>query len=832
MSADVNAGGSRKHSVVLDLTRIEDLNTTKKIFLNIRDDYTVSALVNTRSVSEYEFDAQKMYNLYGYASMDFRNNTFINYSIDLARTNETYLDKKNENRYLNYKYANHYPLPKSNWNKFSRFKIDFDLYEYSVGHIITHDFYSFLSIFDSTIPYNYNIFLKLDNSNYKDFKTNNPKSIEYVDDKPVKYHGRNIYIDRDFLYLKINDVIELNAYGEIASKYMVRELDGSSERHINLKGAFSLCNTHAYLLNNPTNRLIINPDSLLANCKATKFGDTSDARTILNLTNVRRAAYLCDSSNVEDMSMHTIEMDRSADSIYIDYAFYESKIKKLPAKFVESLGGGFKNLSAINAFKNAKNIELDISKINIPTLGSAPSTYNLSQMYEGSNCRHINRSIVAKNDKDRIQSERMYKDTTLIEDSPLPDGMFKRYTPLYHIFDGVTFETADSFKYIYSEFAKSADFTNASGEANTKFSNIIIKNNINGHKVIIGSGSDYSKTRLASFTDYGDSSTANSEPLRLSIMGKLYADYYRRIEVVGASCKELSFGSRLSDLKEAAKAGFNDGNGKLVHYYIYSKFKEFADVIKNEYNYSTNFFYSKITPADHQVFRRLSMLIGYDDYYKICEYLFKGVFQYRYENNSFVQPTYNITSILHSVTTKDVDMLSLDEIKDTNFITPIITKEYYSACAIINTNGKNLKWTLARKHKEEFSTAKTELLFNIPRYYAFLSVFTSAIYLYRAIKAQMYFTSSFVNEKIEFVFKANDEVSLFRFLAVMSLYMDPNDPQKAVGRYLLIYNGTVYDSKTDMNRINALATTGKIQEYVREINENRDMYDDGFVDEV
>lgn len=830
MAADASAGGNRRHPVVLDFTRIDNLNDTKRIFLNIRDDYAISVLVNDGSIRDYIFDSQNTYNLYGYMSIDFKGNNDINYAIDLARMDKTYLDKKTENRYSNYKYANHYPVPMSNWNKFSRFKLDY--LEYSrIASIKTHDFYSLLSIFDSINQYRYHNFLSLDNSNYKDFNTNNPDSIEYVD-KPVEYHGRNIYIDKNFIYLKVNGAADVFASNVVASKYMAVELDGSTKSPVKLKGIFALCNTHAYIVNSPTNKLDLMPEYLLSCCNATKFGDISDERTILNLTNVKDISGLCNFSKVEDLSMHTIKMDRSAEYITMAFAFQESKIKKLPAGFVESLSGGFKNLSAIDAFKNAKNIELDISKINIPTLGSAPSNYNLTGMYKGSNCRHINRSIVAKNDKDRINSERMYEDTTLIEDSPLPDGMFKRYTPLYHIFDGVTFETADSFKYIYSEFTKSADFTNASLDGNTKFSNIIIKNNINGHKVIIGSGSDYSKTRLASFTDYGDDSTTNSEPLRLSIMGKLYADYYRRITVVGVSCKELSFGSRLSDLKEAAKAGFNDGNGKLVHYYIYSKFKEFADVIKNEYNYSTNFFYSKITPADHQVFRRLSMLIGYDDYYKICDYLFKGVFQYRYENNSFVQPTYNITSILHSVTTKDVDMLSLDEIKDTNFITPIITKQYYSACAIINTNGKNLKWTLARKHKDEYSTAKTELLFNIPRYYAFLSVFTSAIYLYRAIKAQMYFTSSFMNEKIEFVFKANDEISLFRFLAVMSLYMDPNDPQKAVGRYLLIYNGTVYDSKTDMNRINTLATTGKIQEYVREINENRDMYDDGFVDEV
>lgn len=809
------ANDTHTKKISLDLTRLKTNDEITSITRHIKDNSKVSVLLDHYQAGNLDITGHNAYNLYGYINRIIDNSNTeskVNYSGDICRT--IGLKNNPKNRYSNYKYAYHYYLLNSNYTKFSRYN-DKATYR-SYFNLV--DFYSLLSFFDKTIHPYYNIFLDLVNSEYYDFYSINTNTYKDIVD-PISYHGRDVYMDANMLYLKIESKLEFDRHNYFSPyKYMIIELSGKTSNKIKIGNMFSLCKKHAYLLNDTDNRLIIDPIKLLSSCKATKFGDPDDNRTLLYLTDVYSILAFCSNSNIEDLSMHTIRMTENKNSrISLAYAFMNSKIRKLPKGLIESIGtGGYSSIDAEKMFYDAKNVEMDISTIEMPTKGDSPSEYNLRSMYENSNCRHINRSIISKNDKDRIEAVCMYKSCNLIEDRPLPDGMFKKYTQIYNIFDEVTFETADSFKYIYGEFTKSAYFANSNGPENTRFENIIIKNNINGNKVIIGSGSDYPKTKLSSFTDYGNSNTINSEPLRLSIMGKLYSDYNRRIVVVGASCKELSFGSRLSDLRKAADKGFDSSPQN----YIFDK--EFADLFKNNYNYSTRFFYTSIIPADHQVFRRLSMLMIGDDYYNRYDYLIKKALQFKFnEGGSYIPPTYNITSILHSVTGKNIDILSLDEIKDPNFINPIITKQFYSACAIINTNGKNLKWTIARTHRN-----------GISKYHDLLSVFTNAVYLYRAIKAQMYFTDRFVDEKIEFVFKANDEISLFRFLAVMSLYMDPNDPQKAVGRYLLIYNGAVYDSKTDMARITALATTGKIQEYVREINENRDMYDDGFVDEV
>lgn len=831
MSAEGSAGDSRRHPVVLDLTRIDDLKDAKKIFLNIRDEDNVSVLVDSDPVYPYIFDTQTAYNLYGYTEIDFKGNTFINCAIDLARMSETYLNKGDKNRYSNYKYANFYPLNGSNWNKFSRFKLNYSNYTI-LPRIYTNDFYSFLSAFDGINQYRYNIYIEFKNSNYKDFIDSNPNSNEYVDDKPVQYHGRNIYMDKNFIYLKADDAMDLYKLSNVvACKYMVVELDGPVERPVALDGAFSLCNTHAYIINTSTNKLRLKPIGLLHNCKATKFGDISDARTILNITD-QDVSLLCSDSNVEDMSMHTIKIDSSAYYINIHHAFSTSKIKKLPTGFVESLGRGFKSLQAGGLFSYSKNFEIDISKINIPTLGSSPSTYRLGTMYKGSNCRHINRSIISRNNRDEIYSDEMYMDTTLIEDTPLPDGMFKNYKNFDKIFDGVTFETANTFKYIYGEFAKTEIKYESSGSKKTpQINNINIINNIKDYKIIIGSGEDYEKTNLIPFTIYPDNITG-SEMIRLSILGNKREDVEssnnKKLYAVGGPCRELSFGFRMDDLKRAADIGYKQYTSDK--YFITNNDFKYHFIRNNIDSLKPDFFSVIAKPIDVQVFRRLSILLYGDDYYNRFNYIFDGAFRDRSSSQSG-RDEYKITSVLYSNTLKSINMISLDEIISKNLLSPIIQRRFDNACAIINTNGKNLKWTLSEYHynthnrMEDAFGARTS--YGVPHFYNYISVFTNAVYLYRAINAQMYFTKDFSAEKIEFIFRANDQLNLVRFLALMSLYMDPNDPKKPVGRFILIHNGNIYDSKTNMSRINALATFN--QSHIDEIKTNVDEYDDGFL---
>ena len=814
MSAEGSAGGNRRHPVVLDFTRIDSLNDAKRIFLNIRDEDNVSVLVDSDPLYAYIFDTQTAYNLYGYTKIDFEGNTFINYAIDLARMNKTYLNKGDKNRYSNYKYANFYPLNSSNWNKFSRFKLNYQNYTI-LPRIYTNDFYSFLSAFDGINQYRYSMYIEFKNSNYKDFIDSNPNSNEYVDDKPVQYHGRNIYMDKNFIYLKADDAMDLYKLSNVvACKYMVVELDGPVERPVELQGAFSLCNTHAYIINTSTNKLRLKPIGLLLDCKATKFGDISDSRTILNVTD-SDVSLLCSTSNVEDMSMHTIKIDGSADYVVIHHAFSTSKIKKLPTGFVESLGRGFKSLQAGGLFAYSKNFEIDISKINLPTLGSSPSTYNLGNMYRESNCRHINRNIISRNSKDDISAEEMYMGTTLIEDTPLPNDMFKNYKNARNMFANATFETADTLKYIYSEFAKGADFGETVSKSYIPFRNITVKNDIENAQITISpTKEDYTKTKLVPIVF---SEQLSNKMINLSIAGRrTYKNRNMALTAIGPTCRELSFGSSLEDLKKASITS----KGELLPYYIDAgiDFKNFKGSYYVGDSTVTEFFFVNPRPMDITVFRKLSLLMHGNDYFNMYNYLFEGAFMDR-GNILGLSDEHTLTSILFSGTREDVDMLSLDEIKKPGFLTPIMTRKFDNACAIVNTNGKNLKWTLSRWHYSKLTADNGfRTSYGVHKFYNFISVFTDAVYLLRAIKTQTYFTKIFNNGKIEFIFRARTHTELKKFLAVMSVYLGPDDYDKPVGRYLLIYENNLYDSKTDSSAISGLASSMEITEYVNKIN--------------
>lgn len=830
-----------RRRMVVDLTRLKQpkLEDIKSRLETSNSDRASILITSDYTFSTINFNSKKRYYLYGYCPVDFNGNTTINYSRDLARSNNSYIDKTIDNRYSNYRYAYHYPVMSSNWNKFSRFKVDYFKYKATMMHIHTHDFYSFLSIFDSINQYNFSNFIYLDNSNYKDFQTKNSNSSEYIDDKYMNYHGRNIYIDRDFIYLRAKDAMNIitQPYITAACKYMTIELDGKNKKPIKLEKIFSICTTHAYIYTTDDNKLKLNPVKLLEDCKATKFGDITDHRTLLNLSKVSDIGSLCSDSNVEDMSMHRIEMDSTAYYINMDSAFKNSKIKKLPAGFVESLRTGFNMILASSLFRSAKNIEADISKINIPTLGSKPSTYTISNMYKDSNCRHINRSIISRNDRDDIRADYMYAGTTLIEDTPLPDGMFKNYKNFDGIFDGVTFENANTFKYIYGEFAKTEiKFGSNNRKITPQINNINIINNVKDYKIIIGSGEDYEKTNLIPFTIYPDSITG-SEMIRLSILGNKREDIEssnnKKLYAVGGPCRELSFGFRMSDLKHAASIGYKEYTSDK--YFIVRDDFKYHFIRSNIDSLKPDFFSVIAKPIDVQVFRRLSILLYGDDYYSRYNYIFDGAFRDRSSSQSG-RDEYKITSILYSNTLKSTNMISLDEIISKNLLSPIIQRRFDNACAIINTNGKNLKWTLSEYHYNTHNRMENifgvRTSYGVPHFYNYISVFTNAVYLYRAINAQMYFTKDFSGEKIEFIFRACDNLNLVRFLALMSLYMDPNDPKKPVGRFILLHNGNIYDSKTDMSRINTLATFN--QSHIDEIKTNVDEYDDGFLirDEV
>ena len=814
--------------MVLDFTRINDLYGIKRVCLNIHNEDNISVLINSSNFNSVSFDSQNEYNLYGYGRIDFKGNTFINYSTDLARSTETYQNKGDTNRYSNYKYAYHYPSPQSNWSKFSRFKSN----DTNVRFLIsTNDYYSFLSVFDTTVhPYIYNNFLELNNSNGP------------ADNMSVEYHGRNIYKDRNFIYLKVDDNMYLTngSYVTDVCKYMVFELEPTRKEY-NLDGIFSLCNTHAYIVNVSADKLnITNLTGLLKKCKATKFGDITDSRTILNLTNVNDASFLCYNSNVEDMSMHTIRLNKSANEVNLKEAFSFSKIKKLPAGFVDSMSEGFKYLNASGIFYNSRNFETDISKINLPTLGSTPSVYYLYQMYMLSNCRHINRTIISTNDRDIINADSMYKGTTLIEDSPLPDGMFKNYKNTSSMFDGVTFENANTFKYIYGEFAKSANFTGSAQEL--PFNNIIIKNIIshpNSHQnIIIGEGDDYEKTKLVSFSSHPDAVRSQNTGMRLSIIGKRQPSDSNPIKVLAEGCDELSFGYRHDDIKRAAEAG---NTGEFAPYFI--KERDFLSSSYNGSGNSSEFFAAQTHTMGDVMFRRIAMLLPGNDYYRTHSYLFRGAALKGLKINHNSVDGYAMTSILYSNTKTSIDMLSLDEVVEGLRRRGWKTNNLYNGCVVINTNGKNLKWTLSRYHYNTLSSPTGNP--SSDTYLDYLTVFSNARYLYKAINAQMYFTKDFRNEKIELIFNIYNDSSpdngeaLEKFLALMEVYHDPNDPKKPVGRFIMIHKD-IYDSKTDMDKINALIAKEQdrrehIDEFKKEIkNHTFDVYDDGFLfqDEV
>ena len=828
------ANDNSAKKISLDLTRLEKKYEIEGITKHIKDTSKVSVILDYNNIDSLDITNHNAYNLYGYSN-NIKDNSAteskVNYSGDIART--IILKNKSKNRYFDYKYAYHYPLGKANYTKFSRY---YNRRDYT-DLFFLNDFYSFLSFFDKTIHPYYYIFSFLDNSEYSDFysiRSNADKDVI----NPISYHGRDIYMDANILYLKIES--KVNFYREYKSpirpyKYMIIELSGKYNDNIKLDSLFSLCKKHAYILNDTNNKLaIIDLTNLLAGCKATKFGDPNDSRTLLDISDVYVMTGFCSDSNIEDLSMHTIRLIDSKDkTLYLTSSFANSKIRKLPKGLVESFRtGGYSTIYASYMFINSKDIEMDISKINIPTLGSSPSTYNLNHMYDQSNCRHINRSIISRNDRDEIQADGMYMGTTLIEDTPLPDGMFKNYRNFDKIFDGVTFETANTFKYIYGEFAKTEIKYESSGSKKTpQINNINIINNIKDYKIIIGSGEDYEKTNLIPFTIYPDNITG-SEMIRLSILGNKREDIEssnsKKLYAVGRPCKELSFGFRMDDLKRAANIGYKQYTSDK--YFITNDDFKYHFIRNDIESLKPDFFSVIAKPIDVQVFRRLSILLYGDDYYNRFNYIFDGAFRDRSSSQSG-RDEYKITSVLYSNTLKSTNMISLDEIISKNLLSPIIQRRFDNACAIINTNGKNLKWTLSEYHynthnrMEDIFGARTS--YGVPHFYNYISVFTNAVYLYRAINAQMYFTKDFSAEKIEFIFRANDQLNLVRFLALMSLYMDPNDPKKPVGRFILIHNGNIYDSKTNMGRINALATFN--QSHIDEIKTNVDEYDDGFL---
>lgn len=802
-----------KRQMVIDLTRVTQSKLENvKSHLETSNSDGMSLLITSNYASPtMNFNSKKKYYLYGYYPVDFKGTETINYSRDLARSNNSYIDNTIDNRYSNYRYAYHYPVNSSNWNKFSRFKVDYYDYKATMMAIHTHDFYSFLSIFDSINQYNFSNFIYLDNSNYKDFQAKNPNSSEYVDDKPMNYHGRNIYIDKKFIYLKVNDAINLIKQGNVtACKYMVIELNGATKKPVKLEEVFSLCNTHAYIVNNSTNKLNITPEGLLANCKATKFGDISDERTILNLSDVDDASRLCNNSNIEDMSMHTIRLNRSA-NVNIGLAFSNSKIKKLPAGFIDSLSGGLKYLNAINLFSNSTNFETDISKINIPTLGSVRSYYAVDHMYKNSNCKHINRTIISTNKSDEISAILMYSGTSLIEDSPLPDGMFKNYKFVNEMFRNVLFKTVDTFKYIYSECAKNAKFSSTYNNK-ISFMDIGIENSKENSNIDI-SGDGLS---LIPFI-INDRKSPDSKYYNINITGfRSFENRHDAIKVVAPKCKELKYGCSYSDLKTiSTKDQFNNKYGGLFLGYNDLQLSSFDDRSEVPAFFKVNI--PSNTALD--LFREIRFMLISDDYYHLYNKIFKGIFEQNLapKNNRGM----NTTAVLFSNTNNTVEMISLDELKKDKY-TGVLLSRYItdSACAIVNTNGKNLKWTLSKYHYDLYNNKYEYNIFDAYRYYAYISVFNNAGYLRRAILAQMYFTKSFENEKIEFIFRAKDIESLKEFMALMSQYMSTTDNSKPVGRYLLLYNNTTYDSKTDMDSINRLVAGVDFQPYITKLNED------------
>lgn len=821
MSDGSYAGINTKTDRIFDLTRLDDLKG-----IRAKHNKYTNILLNAFGISIVNFNSYKNYCIYGYAPLNFNPiSNDMNYSRDIVRTNTMLANSSDENEY--YKYAYHYPIPNSHWNKFSRFNLDY--LEYLRGFntssylssIYTHDICSFFSIFDSINQ------CHLENRII-------PKKVD-----KINYHGRNIYKSNDLLYLKITNGfnIDMTIGTHNYYKYVIVELDNNKyKRMVHLNRVFNKCTKHAYIVSNNDNKLYIDPKELLSWFRGTKFGDPSDNRTLLNLPSVGSIHALCSNSNVEDMSMHTISFGGNYPIFNMSYAFYSSKIKKLPKGLIESLSRGFSNLSLKEAFSDAKNIEIDISKINIPTLGSSPSNYDARGMYKESNCRHINRSIISTNEEDTILAEDMYSNTTLIEDSPLPDGMFKNYKNLSGMFKNVTFENTNTFKYIYGEFAKSANFTNSAREIS--FNNITINNNIsnaNYDNIIIGEGDDYEKTKLVSFSSLSNKvHLRKNSSIRLSIIGKRNPGDSNPIKVLARNCTELSFGHRHDDIKRAAEAG---NVGEFAQYFI--KEWDFLSNSPNGGGNSSEFFAAQTNTMGDIMFRRIAMLLPGDDYYRTHFYLFRGAAII----GLGIEPTstdgYGMTSILYSNTKTSIDMLSLDEVVG-GLRGHTWTKDLYNGCVVINTNGKNLKWTLSRYYYNTLASPTAR--YNISEIYLdYLTVFSNAIYLYRAINAQMYFTKDFRNEKIELIFHVyndntleNSIYALEKFLALMEVYHDPNDPKKPVGRFIMIHDD-IYDSKTDMDKINALIAKEqdrrkRIDEFKNQIkNHTFDLYDDGFI---
>lgn len=819
----------------LDFTRYGNSAIDSIYEANISGEYTTSIIVDTLGGKNIELTESKI-NMYGYYALPSGDNKNVNLARDIMRTGsapkfiENDSPKDLNHRYYGYRYASHYPTSESYWTKFSRFHVEYSSsgkgYKYleymKKNRLNITDFYTFISLFDdihTKVPYFINI--TFNNTRYHDYQKNNPTSDKFTDGNPIKFHARNIYMTDEYLYININRPINIyvdlaNNRTVLACKYMAIKVGNTLDGLVSLNGLYSLCSTHAYLLFNGHDETQLSLAGLLKGCRATKFGDINDSRTILNMSNLTTIGDMCLNSNVEDLSMHTIEMSPIED-LDMSSAFRNSKLKRLPNGFLKSLSraSGYKKVNAQRMFFNT-NISDDISDFRLPIREGVPAKFLLDGMYERSGCRRINTGIVSRNNDDIISAGFMYRDCKLDAESELPEDVFKNYTNTYGMFKNTIFDSPTSFAHTYKAISKYHELGDASyNDRNdeTPFMGIGIKNSTENSDVTVSG----EKVNLLSFV-VDDRKSKDSKYYNINITGfRSFKDKHNSIRVVAPKCKELRYGCSYSDLKTiSTKDQFNNKYGGL--------FLGFDDLRLSSFDDSSGvpaFFKVNIVPNTAlDLFREIRLMLIGNDYYNLYNKIFEGIFAQNIgaKNNGGK----DTTAVLFSNTNTSIEMLSLDELKDAKY-TGVLLSRYTtdSACAIINTNGKNLKWTLSKYHYKLYNN---KFEYNTPygayRYYDYISVFTNAVYLRRAILAQMYFTKSFENEKIEFIFRAKTIDSLKEFMALMSQYMSTTDNSKPVGRYLLLYNNETYDSKTDMDSINRLISGIDLQPYITKLNED------------
>lgn len=784
--------------ISLDLTRLRERYEIEGITTHIKDNSKVSVLVNHRNLKELDISRHNTYNLYGYIdeiSDNSNKESKVNYSSDIARTIK--LKNKPKNRYSNYKYAYHYPLVKANYTKFSRYNSNgFQNLFY------LRDFYSLLSFFDSTTHSSYYYtYLPLDNSNYYDFYSISSNTNKDIVD-PISYHGRDIYMDANMLYLKIESNSDFYRQETFAPyKYMIIELSKKYSGNIKLEYLFSLCRKHAYLLNDSGNKLDASLPRLLANCKATKFGDPDDARTLLNASDVYDITSFCHLSNIEDLSMHTINMTNDKyGTINLNNAFAYSKIRKLPKGLLESIknAGGYQTLYAESMFENAKDIEMDLSTIEIPTKGDSPSDYILTKMYSGSNCRHVNRMIKSTNESDIISAEKMYAETNIVETTPLPSDIFKNYKKTYGMFDKTIFENLDTFKYICMALAASGRNNKAITEAAIKADN---RPNYKLECPIVSFrlGSQRLEDTIESLSISGDRG-------------------YRSLEIHADRVVSLDIGLKLVKLKEFMDTKRND-----------STFTQHPNEISPEYDFTisrevssydaTFSFFLTLNPPRYAaryrdkycpIFRSIRFLMCGENYYELYENIFKQIFSTppdRTDSRHFYE--YDRASALFCASNTKPDMMTLTELSDDKYMNILKSNllEYCNACATISINGLHTKWTAYRPHINKFTKEKgykARLIGqDVDKFFNCISVFTDAVHLKKCIMAQKVMTPTLSAEnKIEFIFKARDSYELVRFLKLMDEHLAiNNEPDKLVGRFLLLYDGRVFDSSNGIPKV-------------------------------